>query len=406
MLYAESDCMSLMKGFNRMVIASPYQDLEFSVSELKTINEALLMHKNLVSVNEVKKYLTYVLSVSDKKRQSALLDLSQLGQWESPSPHIKKFLEIEKKITKKIIAKKITDPKTQVRFTELYYGCHALRPNEVNKSAAKDFKRFNFALSLGTLGASYAFYNMDKDINAEWFSKLGYEVGVTVLFTYVGGNIQTKATDTQIVKSLKSYFMGRIMGTTDILVYDPLFNDERNKADEKILQIQKIKESDPEFQKQIKSLEASYKERGIYRQLKDQLVSTLKKLPEGLSLGVSGKSIDDNGINWNNLTHKDMDRPEVQEVLVAAAMAQIYQENKGEWIETSNAGVDRYVFNSIFYGMQIPKSIIQNFITYQILCMGQDNPKMSFGKAVLFNVTANFIVNQVLYGQREKAINQ
>ncbi len=135
-------------------------------------------------------------------------------------------------------------------------------------------------------------------------------------------------------------------------------------------------------------------------------MSTLKKLPEGLSLGVSGKSIDDNGINWNNLTHKDMDRPEVQEVLVAAAMAQIYQENKGEWIETSNAGVDRYVFNSIFYGMQIPKSIIQNFITYQILCMGQDNPKMSFGKAVLFNVTANFIVNQVLYGQREKAINQ
>lgn len=408
--FAESDCRSLMKGFisrgSPSTTSSIYKDLGFSEAELQLISAALKTHKYKVSEARVKSYLTYVLSVSDKQRKTALLDLEQLDQWESPSPHIKKFLDTDKKISKKILAKKITDPKDQQRYTELYYGCRALRPNDVNKNAAKDFKRFNFALNLGTLGASYAFYNMDKDINGEWFKKLGYEVGITVLFTYVGGNIQTKATDTQIVKSLKSYFIGRVMGLTDVVVYDPLFNDERVKADEKLKQLKQKELSDEEFKIEIAKLQKSYQERGLYRKFKAEVVAAFKQLPEGVSLGLSENSKDENGVDWNNLSRKDLDRADVQEVLVAAAMAQIYSENKGEWIDTSNPGLDRYVFNSLFYGMQIPKSIFQNFVTYQILCMGQDNAKMSFAKAVLFNVTTNFLVNQVLYGYREKAINQ
>jgi hypothetical protein len=106
------------------------------------------------------------------------------------------------------------------------------------------------------------------------------------------------------------------------------------------------------------------------------------------------------------LSHADLDRPEVQEVLVAASMMQIYNENKGEWIDTGDAGLDRYTYNSTFYAIMIPKSIVQNFITYRMLCMGQDNAKVSFTKAVIFNVASNFIVNQALFGYRHKAINQ
>ena len=405
---ANSDCMSLMKAFNSQTQSSsqsPFKDMDFSANELTIVQEAWGEQKSKTSETRVRKYLAYVLSLSEKERPLALRDLAQLDQWEANSKHIKKFNEMDAKISKKIAAKKIVDPRDQARYTDLYYGCRALRPNEVNKNAAKDFKRFNLSLNLGTLAASYAFYNMDKDFDAEWFTKLGYEVGITVLFSYVGGNIQTKATDTQIVKSLKSYFIGRIMGTTDILIYDPLFNDEDTRGEKVFADLKKLEETNPEFKKRIQELKKNYEERGLYRRYKDELISKLKQLPH-VGLGLKGDSRDENGLDWNNLTKADLDRPEVQDILIAAAMAEVYQQRKGEWIESSNSGVDRYVFNSVFYGVQIPKSIVQNFITYQILCMGQDNPKLSFTKAVLFNVSANFAVNQVLYGYREKAINQ
>ena len=377
------------------------KNLNFSSDDILLIVESLNMQTSKVSPERVKSYLNYVLSLSTKKQKTALYDLAQLDSREMNSEIVAKFIAHEEKI-QKMFNKKTMTLTEQKRYQELYYGCRALRPNEINKAAAKDFKRFNFALSFGTLGASYAFYNMDKDINSQWFEKLGYDLGVTLLFTFVGNNIQTKATDTQITKSLKSYFIGRALGITDIAIYDPIFNHEQEDAQARIEELKK----DPEYKKKIEELMKLYKERGVYRQYKDQILHSLKKLPESITLGVGGNSVDENGVDWNNLTHDDLDRPEVQDVLVAAAMAQIYNETKGELIDTGDTGLDRYTFNTLYYGAQIPKSIAQNFLTYRMLCMGQDNPKLSFTKAVLFNVSTNFIMNQVLFGFREKAINQ
>lgn len=416
-----SDCRSLMLDFivkaekkeNTLLLKNKWKNQEkkkfldeirelgFADADIKLIIEGLNMQVKEVSPQRAKNYLNYVLSLSEKDQKTAILDVAQLDAREINSKYVKKFIQHEKKIQEKSIAKKLNPEQTQ-RYQELYYGCRALRPNEVNKNAARDFKRFNLSLNLGTLGASYAFYNMDKDINGEWFAKLGYDVGITLLFSYVGGSIQTKATDTQIVKSLKSYFMGRIMGFTDVAIYDPIFNKEREKAEERIEELKK----NPEYKAEIEKLLKTYNERGLYRKYKAELISALKHLPETISLGVKGKSVDENNVDWNNLTPADLDRPEVQEILILAAMAQVYEEGKGQWIDTGDTGLDRYAFNTVFYAAQIPKSIAQNFITYRMLCMGQDNAKLSFTKAVLFNVSTNFIVNQGLYGYREKAINQ
>lgn len=375
--------------------------LELADEEVKLIVESLNMQTARVAPERVQKYLSYALTLNEKNRRLALLDLAELDGREINSKLVNKFIEHEKKIEATSINRKFTGAQ-EARYHELYYGCRALSPNEVNKNAARDFKRFNLSLNLGTLGASYAFYNNDKEINAEWFGKLGYDIGITVLFSYVGGSIQTKATDTQIVKSLKSYFMGRVIGTTDLLIYDPIFNNERERAEARLAELKK----DPHYKTEVERLLKIYEERGLYRQYKAKIIDTLRKLPDGMSLGLRGNSVDENGVDWNNLTQADLDRPEVQEVLVAASMAQMYHESKGELIETGDAGLDRYTFNSIFYFVQIPKSIAQNFITYRMLCMGQDDPKLAFTKAVIFNVATSFAVNQVLYGYREKAINQ
>lgn len=375
--------------------------LKFSDADIKTIVESLNMQVNPVTPVRARNYLTYVLSLSQKEQKTGLMDLAQLDAREVNSKHVTKFTAHEKKIQEKFDSKKMS-LKEQGRYKELYYGCRALSPNSVNKNAAKDFKRFNLALNLGSLGASYAFYNMDKEKDAEWYAKLGYDLGTTIFFSYVGGKIQTNPTDTQIAKSLKGYFSGRAMGLTDILVYDPLFNKEQEKAEARVEALKK----DPNYKKEIESLLKDYNERGLYRKYKAEIINTLKKLPEGISLGLKGNSVDENNVDWNNLTHADLDRPEVQDVLVAASMMQIYHESKGEWIDTGDVGLDRYAYNAVFYAVMIPKSIVQNFITYRMLCMGQDNAKLSFTKAVIFNVASSFVVNQVLFGYRHKAINQ
>ncbi|MBC7713440.1 MAG: hypothetical protein H7177_08875 [Rhizobacter sp.] len=386
----------------KKLFISEAKSLGFSDDNIKIMIESLNMQPESVGTERAGNYLTYVLSLSDKEQKTALMDLAQLDGREINSKHIKKFIVHENKIQEKFKAKNLTTSADQKRYKELYYGCRALRSNEVNKNATRDFKRFNLALNLGTLGASYAYYNMDKDLNAEWFGKLGYDIGVTLMFSYVGGSIQTKVTDSQMVKSLKSYFFGRVMGISDVVIYDPIFNNEQEKAQKRIEELKK----DPNYKSQVMSLLRSYEERGLYRKYKNEIINSLKKLPQRISLGVKGNSVDENNIDWNNLSHSDLEREDVQEVLVAAAMAQIYNESKGQWVDTGDAGLDRYVFNTVFYAIQIPKSIAQNFITYRMLCMGQDNPKLSFAKAVLFNVSSSFIVNQALYGYREKAINQ
>jgi hypothetical protein len=375
--------------------------LKFSDENIKMIIEGLNMQFNPVSPVRAKNYLKYVLSLSEKEQKIGLLDIAQLDAREINSKHVNKFIAHEKKIQEKFESKKMS-LKEQERYKELYYGCRALSPNEVNKNAAKDFKRFNLSLNLGTLGASYAFYNMDKEKDIEWFTKLGYDLGTTIFFSYVGGKIQTNPKDTQITKSLKGYFSGRVMGLTDILVYDPLFNKEQEKAQARVEALKK----DPNYKEEIAALLKDYNERGLYRKYKAEIINTLKKLPEGISLGLKGNSVDENNVDWNNLSHADLDRPEVQDVLVAASMMQIYHESKGEWIDTGDVGLDRYGYNAVFYAVMIPKSIVQNFITYRMLCMGQDNAKLAFTKAVIFNVAASFVVNQVLFGYRQKAINQ
>ena len=384
------------KKFLRML-----EELKISAEDTKIIIDSLNKQSDPVTPERVRSYLTYVLSLSKKDQKVALQDLAQLDARVVKSNHITKFAGHEKNIQKKVASKKMSVAQEK-RYTDLYYGCRALSPNEANKNAARDFKRFNLSLGLGTLGASYAFYNMDKEKDVEWWSKLGYDLGTTIFFSYVGGKIQTNPTDTQIVKSLKGYFSGRVLGLTDVLIYDPLFNKEQEKAEARIEALKK----DPNYKDEVAALLKEYNKRGLYRKLKAELINTLKKLPEGISLGVKGNSVDSNNVDWNNLSHDDLDRPEVQEVLVAASMMQIYHENKGEWIDTGDAGMDRYAYNGAFYAVMIPKSIVQNFITYRMLCMGQDNAKLSFTKAVIFNVATSFIVNQALFGYRHKAINQ
>lgn len=385
--------------FQRKKFFQEVAAMGFNKEDQKIILESLNKGRRDLTPQRVKEYLTFVQVLSNQQQKNGLRDLAYLDLKNNPSSKIAKFYKYEARVKNKAKVSKLS-PKDEARYKELYFGCRALRPNKVNANAASDFKRFNLSLGLGTLAGSYAFYNMDKEKDFMWFSKLGYDVVMTVVFSQIGSRIQTKPNDTQLVKSLKGYLIGRTIGSLDILAY-PFLSNERGKALKRLEDLRK----DPEFEKKYKQLLVAYEKRGLYRKFKNSLISQLKKLPS-VSLGLKGNSVDTNGVDWNNLSPADLDRAEVQEVLMLAAMAQIYEESKGELIESSDTGLDRYVFSSLYYGVMLPKSIVQNYLTYQILCMGQDKPRIAFTNAVLFNVGASFLTNQVLFSWREKAINQ
>ncbi len=379
----------------------------FSVAEENLVLESLLELENPVKVPDIKNYLEFSLSYTKLTRKYVLLDVNQMGSREITSPYMLKFKKIEEKIdTKKF--KTITD---RNHYSELYHSCRALTPNSKNANAASSYKNFSMVLGLGTLASGYALYNMDREKDLEWFMRLGYDVAYTVIDSMVGARIQIAHGDSQIVKTFKNYFFGRAMGATDVVVFDPLFSNEREKANGRISRLKEIKEQG-ELQIEVDELLKTLQSQSLYRKYKQDLIlklkAALKESKSFLSLGVDERITSIPGtVDWNRIMLADLDRPEVQEVLVLAAMNEIYQQNAGDYIVTGDTGIDRYTFNSMFsLIVRVPKNFVQAFWTFNILCMGQDRPHVAFTKAVLMNVTANFAFNQLFYYTREQAINQ
>ncbi len=400
-----NDCTNAMKGFltdniskNNIEQIDIFKDVDLTNSEKWLALESLSRQKNKATDERVHNYLQYASTLREKERIQALSDIDQLDQKEINSKHVQRFTKLEKKFSEKF-ANNVNEISS---YRNLYNSCHSYRPNTVNSEAVSSFKKFNMALSLGTFAASYSYYNMDKEKDQEWFLKLGYDLANTIIFSYFGSKAQSNIEDSQITRGIKSYLVARVLGLEDVAFYNSLVSTDNKKAEERINQLK----NDPEIGNKVKDLLNTYEKSGVYRKFRDNLILELKHVKHTITLGLNGNSMDTSGVDWNNIRPEDLDRNEVKDVLVMAAMAEIYQASKSEYIATSDKGLDRYAFNSIYYFAQIPRNIVQSYLTFEILCMGQKNPKLAFFKAFLLNTSIGVLNNQLLFSTRDKLINQ
>lgn len=404
-----SECLKLLSPFLHSKNQSSAKII-YSSSDLKTIEnfmselnlnddskkivlESLSQHVRPVNLNEIKLYLQYSETLRGQKITQALQDIAQLGQREVFSKYIVDFERVSKNLPKKYFLYK--HHLNYDEFTSLYFSCKSSVPNDKNENAKKIYTKFSLGLSTATLATSYTYSHRNEEKNLQWFTQLGYEVSFNALTSYLGSKVQSNSSDPQYIKSLKNYLIGRLFGIADIALYPMIVPNDNAKATEAV----KALKDSQNFDSDIARLHKAYDERGVYVKFKQHIVSTYRELLK------NKQPIEVGGINWDNLTPEDLDRPEVQEVLVLAATVEMYELNRGPLLDTGDVGLDRYAFGSIFSALMIPKNMAQTYISYQILCMGQANPALAITKAAIFNSSINFYIGQIYYNQRKEAIN-
>lgn len=408
-----SDCQSLVNHFIinvkpnksealRGIVYSPEElsvierrinELQFSAESKKIIFDSLNYHQEKVSVEKISLYLEYCNTFRGQEMTEAILDLGQLGQREEYSLHTQEFEKLVKSLPQKYFWFK--NDISFEDFSSLYFSCKSSVPNAKNNIAKSIYSRFSLGLTATTIGASYAYHNRHNEKNATWFGQMAYEVTYNSFTSYLASKIQTNPRDTQLTKSLKSYLQNRVMGLADIGLYPALFPDKKNPIKKSIEELK----NDAKFAQRIKELHRQYDQRGLYNKFKESIINSIRKMIENKESIVVGD------VKWDQLTEKDLDNPEVQEVLVLAATVSLYEANRGPYFDTGDIGVDRYVFNSLYSLVTIPRNMAQSYINYQILCMNQNNLPKAITSAVLFTTSVNFMMSQFYYNSRKVMIN-
>ena len=124
-----------------------------------------------------------------------------------------------------------------------------------------------------------------------------------------------------------------------------------------------------------------------YENFKKKLFTTLGYLDE-VSIGIGKKY----GIDFDHLTKEQLQDEDIQKVVLAALVSQEMERRKHAIIKTGNSNYDSFIFDSFYSILKIPKDILVNKMTMQMVCLNMHNQSRGFTQAVGLN-----ILNQVLF---------
>ncbi|MBK26754.1 MAG: hypothetical protein CME70_22325 [Halobacteriovorax sp.] len=440
--YATS-CIDLMNGFltvktNEVSQTQSFKswalkeasDLELSEKVLKTLDSKLSSAELKPDKEEFRSFLLFLDSLNEKNRLKLIADLDQLGSQEPTSKLIKKHKKIQKivakgnekqarKLTKEIELENPGIPKSEVearvskemleyskKYERLTYGCRSTKWTPERKAAAQSFKKFTIGIGLASSIGAYTYQNWDRDVDAKWIGRLGYELTVGTLVGLVASKIVSNPENTPVALALKKYFFSRGTGLVDMVAYGALFgiSDEEAKA-----RLEKLM-NDPNRKAEIEKLRKYMDDKNLYQKFKEKFVETVKKYKENgeplkgdgkILEPISGKSVD-----WDSLSSEDLEDEAIQNLLLTSIMQQMYDEQKGDLIATGNAGSDRYAFHAAYGALMLPKDTFVSLYIYNTLCMGALNPKAALIKAVALFALNRAVFDQVYYFSRRTSINQ
>ncbi|MFZ4714450.1 MAG: hypothetical protein ACOYL6_12080 [Bacteriovoracaceae bacterium] len=356
-------------------------------------------------------YLHYLRGKTPEVQQKLLEQMSGLNKSDSQiGPELKSFnqtmkkiknyeerslkealKEADKRFPEKSLSERVEFAKTKARekrriYEHLNNGCKNKGPNPENKMAAKKFAKFKLLIVTTNSTAAYTYFNWDKDKNLEWFSKLGYELGVSMIMSWVNSKIITNPNATYLQKVLANYGTYSISDIFSSLAYSKLFGNSNKKLDEELEKLKK----DPDFEKKIKELHAFLEEQKV-----DQ------NFIEHFNHNFTNVNLDP-----EKITPKDLDTPEMKEALLEVISDKMYEENAGKLLQTGSMAMDRYSFARLFSAYSVPKGIAISLWIYHILCMSSLNPQAAYLKATLIFMTDSMISNAIYYKLRRDGINQ
>lgn len=429
--FAQSDCHALMRALmNNQAVVKEHPNLLHLKKYAATLelSEDLIIQleqswNEEIALESAENWLLYVKTLLPENQSDAMKLLGSIDAKDSADKVIKRFNKIESKIAKKKmsykekaikrIQKKLPDLdmeevlKRAEHKTDLYmksyrklsFECRSKTANPTRKKAAATFKKFTIGIGIVSSFGGMAYANRDNELE-DWIGQFGYETVIGIITGSIASKIISNPRDSDLAKSIKRYFFSRGTGLVDMALFGMIFghNDEEARArlDEVL--------SDPQKAERLREMQRVFEEKKLYQKVRSAFIDKLKSIkgPRGLEDAPPIEL----GVDWGNLSDEDLEREEVQDVLLAAAIAELYAEGEGEMIATGNVGADRYAFHAAYGLIMLPKDMFTTMYIYNTLCLGMAQPRQALIKATAIFVINRLVFDQIYYAVRRGAINQ
>lgn len=274
-------------------------------------------------------------------------------------------------------------PHNRAKFESMYVRCMTPGAKEIDDVASKKLNNTFHAMSVGTMIVGYSYSNWDKPKDVEWFFKLGLGLG----FGAAAGALQKKLikdTGNKYYNLILDYIYGR--GSDVAFISTEKAIDKIIKEDERALELQ-LKLKDIKSHSDYIQFQKVFHNESWYENFRNKLVTSLGYL-DSVSIGAGTY----NGVDFNNLTPKQLQDEDIQKVVIAALLAQEKERRKRALINTGTAELDSFIFDSMYAAFKVPKDIIVSRVTTQIICLNMHNQRRGFTQAVGLNV-----LNQVIF---------
>lgn len=438
------DCFSLMRSFMKgsrktevteqkplapkvlKAIKNYWSQADLTDEDLKLLLE-FFPRKEKVNKTRLKSFITYLSTLNDAQKKKAITKTSEFFKEKSDFKMVKEFNKIQDHIEKKrlqqfekelSLLRKKNPQESQSKlesmarsssyrfkdgYEKLAFGCRASKSTPEKKRASQLFKKFVLGIGVTSSIAGYTYANYDKEFDAKWFGRLGYELTIGMVSNYLSAKILTNPNNTIIRMGLQRYLLARSFGVVDMTLYSSFFSGNKDEARARLEELKK----DPKFQEEMKKLSTFLEEEGTLVKYKRMIIENIKALLRHQELAPeSTGELHYGDFDFSGLKPEDLDDPEIQNIVIAAILAQEYEENRGKIISTGDVGADRFAFHAAYGLVMMPKDIYTSLYIYRVLCMGQMNPRAALMKAVGLYTLNRVVFDQLYYYSRRESINQ
>lgn len=414
------DKFNLKTGYRKKYL-NLLDDMKLTEEELEIFFNSLNHlpnNKNKIALLE--EFLSYNKTLFPKERKKILTLTEHLMDGSYESHHgFKKFNTRQKKFSSfeqsefdkevkrlrkknprmsskeaKTLAKKASKENAD-KFKKLYRGCYTKGMTQEHKAGGKAFTYFTISIAALSSGAFYTYANYDDPdfLTKEFFGKMSYEMLGDGLWAALASWIFKDPKGTFLGKSVKMYLADNVLIMADGLTWEQLFAEGEEDAKARIQELKNNPEFKEEMLKLVKHLERDKFMDKVSKKFGDLLVQLKLNEPKEF------------GVNWDDVTQDDLEKPEIQEALMKAALTEMYEEESGD-LSLGTYSSDRWGFYS---GLGVPFMFIDTLVTtkiYHTMCMAPMNPKAAILKASLIFTAYSIFYDTIAYPMRKKLIGE
>lgn len=325
------------------------------------------------------------LATFDKYENLEIEKAAKKLRKENPKLNQKQALKKAKKASKESIDK----------WRKLYNGCHTKGLTKEHKQGAKFFTYFTISIAAGSSGIFYTASNWNEEDfgSSSFFGKLGYEMLGDAVWATMASYIFKDPTGGFVEKSVKMYLADNVLVMVDGFTWEQLFGEGEADAQEKIEELKK----NPEFQQELLKLVKLLEREKFMDKVKENFASALAS--------VMDNPPEDMNIDWESITKEDLEKDEVQEALIEAALMEMYESDTGA-MSLGSYGADRWAF---YTGIGLPFMFLDTAISskiYHTMCMAPANPKKAVLMSSLIFTAYSVFYDTIAYPMRKHLINQ